>query len=179
MTGAAAASVVEALELDELVAQSTHIVVGRVSEQQSRWDQRRRIVTDVAMRVEDVMKGSHRAGEMVIVTVLGGAVGEIGLHVPGEPTFNDGERVLLFARESVDGTGALRPVGMSQGVMRLNRPRDGGSTMVVPGGEGLVTVDGARPSAAWLTSGESRPSARPLPDVLDEIRQLVRARDRR
>jgi hypothetical protein len=90
------------------------------------------------------------------------------MRVEGEPTFAEGERAVVFAER----TGAnLRPTGMSQGVLRV-RLDDGGREMVHPGTRALELVRRS-------TSGNLIPAppylieARPLSDVMDEIRQAV------
>lgn len=171
----AAASVGEAMGLPELVREAHVVVLGTATERRSRWEGRH-IVTDVTVRVdEDLSEGDEEAGRTLTVTHLGGAVGDIGMKVSGMPTFEVGQRSLLFAKRG-GRTGRLWPVGMSQGVMQVRR--EGGRDMVHPGARGLMLVKRS-------ASGALRPAPgallhpRPLEEVLAEVRALVQEeRDR-
>lgn len=159
------ASVTRALSLAELVAESDHISVARVIRQEARW-QGRRIVTDVTLEIETSMKGGA-AGEQIVLRRLGGAIGDLGMRVEGEPGFTDGERSVIFARNA---RGALRPVGMSQGVLPVRV--QAGAEMVLPGGAGLALVR-ATPDNRFLPAPAALVSPRPLAEVLDEIRAAL------
>jgi len=170
----AAASVTMALDLAELVAASEQVVLATVIDQRCRWDGERRIVTDVTLRIDDPMKGAHARGDDIVVRRLGGAIGDLGMRVEGEPMFEDGERAVVFAERRA---GHLRPTGMSQGVLRVSLD-DGGRELVHPGVAGLELVRRSRtgtliPAPAYLIE------PRPLADVMDEIRAVVdRTRER-
>src|SRR5688572_9727328 len=53
------ATLVEALDLQTLVHEAEQVVLARVIGQQSRWDERGRIVTDVTLQVEETIKGDQ------------------------------------------------------------------------------------------------------------------------
>lgn len=162
----ARASVVLALDLDDLVGQSDEIVVAEVLGQAASWSGRR-IVTDVRLRVEETLHGRSSVASTIVVRRLGGNVGDVGMRVEGEPSFSVGERVLLFLRRTSAG---LRVVGMSQGAMRL---LPGDPVMVEPGGSGLALV--RRNTEGTLTDVDA-PQARPLDEVLDDVRRALAAR---
>jgi hypothetical protein len=162
-----AGSVTEALSLRELVAQADRVAVVRAVHEEARW-QRGRIVTDVTLRVETPMMGA-REGEEIVVRRLGGAIGDVGMRVEGEPAFTIGERSVVFARNV---RGVLRPVGMSQGVLPI--ALEAGRPMVLPGGAGLSLVQ-RTPSARFVPAPAALAHPRPLDDVLDEIRAAVEA----
>lgn len=151
--GSARAATVRALSLDELTAAAELIVVGQARERQSRWsDSGRLIVSDVAVGVERVVKGRATAGQDLVVTHLGGSIGDLGLRVPGAAAFELGGRAVLFLRAH-PATGELRVVGMSQGALPVVL-REGGQ-VVLPGAHGAALmaadVDGAlRPAPAAL-----------------------------
>jgi hypothetical protein len=132
------------------------------------------IVTDVTLKVEDVLKGQAQAASTLVVTVLGGKLDGLGLEIPGEAGFALGKRVLAFLYRS-QVSGDLRVVGMSQGVLPL--VQQGTTTMVLPGGGGAALVD--RGSDGVL---HDAPPAfmQPLPlgDLLDRIRGIVRVQGR-
>lgn len=165
----ARATIVEALDLRELVRGADHVLVGTVTGTTVRYDRLARIVTDATVRIDDSMHGSAPNGSTVIARSLGGAIGDVGLRVEGEPTWIAGERVVLFARAD-RGEGVLRAVGMSQGVLPI-RTIDG-VDRAMPGGSGLSLMqrgsDGRlRPAPAALTGPA------PLDDLCAQIRELV------
>ncbi len=163
LTSAASASLAVALDLEALVHQSDAIVVGRVVAQQSRWDGDR-IVTDVLVEVAETLHGTSPPDRMLQVVRLGGSIGELGMRVEGEPNFEGGGQYLLFLRR---WRGLYRPVGMSQGVMRVRV--EGGAPMVQPGGSGLslVTRPGGPPAFGALRG------PRPLESLRERIRALA------
>lgn len=161
LTTTASASLAVALDLRALVQRSDAVVVARVTAQQSRWDGGR-IVTDVLVEVVETLDGDARPGEQLQVVRFGGSVGDLGMRIEGEPTFEDGRQYLLFLRR---WRGLHRPVGMSQGVMPVQE--GSGTPMVQPGGAGLslVTGPGGRPAFGALRG----------PRSLDTLRAQIRA----
>jgi hypothetical protein len=161
------ASVVEALDLPGLVKNANVIVLGKVVAEQSHYDEHRRIVTDVEMIVENCEKGALEPGDSVIVRRLGGIVNGIGMRIEGEPSFELGERTLLFGQGS---SKAFRPVGMSQGAMRVSE--SGGQTWVRSAAAGVALLKRA-PDGTLTKSQAALSEPRPLAAVLEEIRALV------
>lgn len=160
----ASATLSEALSLEELVLESTHVVAVTALRETSRRDERQRIVSDVELRVDEVMKGPARVGQTLTVLRLGGAIGDLGMHVEGEARFRPGARYLVFLRSLRDGR-TLRPVGMSQGVMPLEAHAQG--LMVLPGGGGLALVQ--RAGGALVPA----PPALLHPEPLDAVRGRI------
>jgi hypothetical protein len=196
----ARATIVEALDLPELVQHSDHIVIGTVLATQARYDAYGRIVTDATLRVETTMKGSSSPGGTLVVRRLGGVIGDLGMRVEGEPTLTTGDRRLLFLR---DYGAHCRAVGMSQGAVRIEQDPTG-RTMALPNGEGLALVQPRSPGALQSSPGPNAvpathaghatragagagstsglipaPAAilhpEPLADLTDRIRALVRS----
>jgi hypothetical protein len=166
----ASATLIETMDLRALVRAADHIVLATVERTEARYDALDRIVTDATLRVEECLHGPASRGSTIVVRRLGGVLGDVGLRVEGEPSFEPGERIVLFARVS-SGEGVLRPVGMSQGVLPVRHSGSGGET-VLPGGEGLLLVrrgaDGRlQPAPGALTGPES------LDALLERIRALV------
>lgn len=147
-----------------LVSRSDQVVVARVTAQQARWEGER-IVTDVLLDIEESVHGDATAGGQLMVVRLGGAIGELGMRVEGEPGFEDGGRYLLFLR---NWQGNYRPVGMSQGVMRIREAADG-TAIVQPGGVGLSLV--SRPGGPAALGALWRPRA--LQSVTRQVRTLA------
>lgn len=129
------ASVVEGLDLEELVEGADEISLTEVLERVSYW-KGRSIVTRYRLRVHDPVKGRCVPGDEIFVETLGGQVGDVALKVEGVPSFEVGKRALVFLRGNADGV--LRSVGMAQGVMRV--AVEGSETYVVPDNRGLVLV---------------------------------------
>ena len=164
---AARASIVEALELQDLIALSDHVVTATAMDVEAHRDPHGRIVTDVRVRIDSHLKGPNSPGDELIVRRLGGILGEIGMRVEGEAVLETGNRYMLFLR---DRGPHCRPTGMSQGALRIETMADG-RDMVMPGADGLqlVSRDGGRlvPAAPVLLA----PSR--LDDFSDRIRGLL------
>lgn len=168
----AQASVVQALSLSQLTYKSDEILIAVPVEQRARRHvDGKLIVTDVTLSVQDVLKGERKPGQSAVATVLGGKLETeaVALQVPGEASFQLGERVLVFLHRAPH-SGDLRVVGMSQGVLPLRE--SAASWMVVPGGGGAALVDrGADRSLREAGPALSEPQ--PLADVVRRIRTLV------
>jgi len=163
----ALATIVQAMSMRDLVRASSLIVIGQVEGQQARYDEQGRIVTDVTLRVEECFHGAVARSSRITIERLGGAVGDIGMHVEGEPRFENGERLVLFGQRFVTPRGpVVRPVGMAQGVL----PMEG--EMVLPNGEGLGLV--TRDASGHLAPSPSAVTTpRPRDAVVEEIQALV------
>ena len=164
----ARASVIAALDLEALVQQADDVVVARVLKQESKYDARDRIVTDYTMQVERTEKGDTQPGAAVTVRQLGGVVGVRGMRVAGEPSYEVGERVVLFGKRG--GKTYLRPVGMAQGAMRVYE--QDGQTWAQPATRGLSLI--ARDKSA----APAPSSPRKLDELLGDVRELVAAQKR-
>jgi hypothetical protein len=116
---AAHATVVVRMNIPELTRGAEVIALGRVERKSTRWSGRR-IVTDVELSVERSLKGKVDAGGRLRFQRLGGVVNGIGQRVFGEPTFGDGETVLVFLRRIPLATEQpLGVVGLAQGKMTV------------------------------------------------------------
>jgi hypothetical protein len=141
----AGATVWVRMELGEVVRRSDAIVLGRVEAASAHWEGGR-IVSDVAVRVEDRLKGN--AGALLHVVHSGGKVGDIVMRVLGAPEFRVGQRAILFLAKTGE---AHRVVGLAQGKVDVEH---------LPGGD-VVRWEGD----ALL----------PLDRALDKIRAAVQA----
>ncbi len=130
----ARATFLDPLSLAEMTASSDLIVVGQVLETQARFDSRNRIVTDVALRADEVIKGTIRQGETVTFIRVGGAIGDLGMRIEGEPAFESGEHVIVFL--TLLPSGEHRVTGMSQGVVRVTE--ESGVRIARPDNSGLA-----------------------------------------
>ena len=76
------------------------IITGKVIDQKSQWNSdNSRIYTNVTIQVDEYLKGSDNQNRIVI-THLGGEVGDIGETYSHIPTFIDDENVVLFVKKS-------------------------------------------------------------------------------
>jgi len=166
------ASIVQALDLDELVEQSDRIVLGTVVFAESYQRQDGTIATAYRILVERELRDdapSEAEEPEVIVRVLGGSIGDIGMRVEGEPTFTEGERAVVFIRR---GHGiAFRPVGMAQGVMRIRMEQ--GRETVFQSREGLMLVRRG-PDGLLRQAKGALPHKQRLQVFLDRVRDVVR-----
>jgi len=119
----AAASVAAPLSFDALYRRADLVVEGRVQRVTSRTRAARgRMVVEtlVSLEVTEVHRGA--AVPELVFTLPGGRLGERRRVVVGTPTVRPHEEVVAFL-ESHEG--ALRLVGLAQGLYRVNRLRDG------------------------------------------------------
>src|SRR5829696_1272970 len=94
---AARATVLLPIEFRELVATSSAIVHGRVTDSRSVFvDERRSVDTFVTVAVEDYLKGN--LGEHVTFRVPGGEAGRYRTIFVGAPQFQRGDEVVLFLK---------------------------------------------------------------------------------
>jgi hypothetical protein len=84
--------------LKSIVKRSEVIVRGKVSEAISKWDKENsRILTKVSIDVLENYKGPETS--KLVITHLGGEVGETGELYSHEPKFTQDEEVLIFAQK--------------------------------------------------------------------------------
>ncbi|KKM55591.1 hypothetical protein LCGC14_1552510 [marine sediment metagenome] len=87
--------------IEELTSQADSILIGKVKEMESRWNEERTLIyTYVTISVKQHTKTLSGMAEVkeVVVRVRGGEVGDIGLKVSDTPQFREGEEVFLFLR---------------------------------------------------------------------------------
>ena len=167
MVGPADASIVQGLELEELVAHADRIVLGRVLFSESFERPNGQFGTWHRISVEREIRGQAPDEQEVMVETLGGQIGDIAMRVEGEPSFTVGERVLVFIRDGGPYT-AFRSVGMGQGVMRVRTEQ--GVETVSQNREGLMLM--RRNEKGRL---ERSPGALPQKERLDAL--LLKLRD--
>jgi hypothetical protein len=116
LPGLASATVLRYVSIDDLVERADVVVHGRVTAVRP---QRlgRLVVTDSEIRIESCIRGS--CGRTITVRQLGGELGDVGLHVSGTVRTQVGDELVVFLRRGRDG--ALAPLGMLQGIMRVRR----------------------------------------------------------
>lgn len=95
----ACASLTREISLGELLARSEHALIATPLDAQSDWvvlGGKRRIVTDVRVRVEELLARRAPAQNELFVRVLGGSVGQVGQLVEGEVRLLPGAPCTLF-----------------------------------------------------------------------------------
>lgn len=116
------------LTTEQLAAGADLVVVGKVTGQRSFWTpDRKRIVTNIAITVDEQLKGTPQ-GSTVTVVVPGGEVDGVGEWYSHTARFMRNEEVVVFARR--DKEGALRVAGGSQGKLTVTRDPERGSARV-------------------------------------------------
>lgn len=90
---------IETATLQKLTESSEIIIIGKVSNTESEWNESRdRIFTKVKIDAEEFIKGNNGTGEITI-TVPGGEIGDVGELYSDIPTFKNDEEVLLFVKK--------------------------------------------------------------------------------
>jgi hypothetical protein len=100
------------METSELTEKAAQIVIGRVMDMKSVWNEDRNyIFTYVTVDVDGYIKGTGE--NTVTVKIPGGAIGDIRLRVSDIPEFSDGEKVVLFLTDKYPDHSNL--LGLYQG----------------------------------------------------------------
>jgi len=169
VTSPADGSIVEGLELRELVRHADRIVLGRVLFSESFQRPDGQFGTWHRIGVEREIRGRAPDEQEVIIETMGGQIGDLAMRVEGEPSFTVGERVLVFIRDGGPYT-AFRPVGMGQGVMRVRREQ--GVETVTQNREGLMLVRRNTQGRLERTLG-ALPERERLDGFLSKLRDII------
>ncbi len=104
------------VSVDELTKASTSVIHGETTSIRSYWtEDRRYIMTDVTIRVQDTVRG--QSSSETIITVPGGRVGSTLYEVSDMPVFAEGDEVIVFVSRHESGMNLV--VGGSQGMMKV------------------------------------------------------------
>jgi hypothetical protein len=146
----AGATTVMKLSLKDLAKKSDAIVRATVEDGVARYDANKEIYTYYTLRVLEPVKGS-RKDDVITIRQLGGVVGTIASIVPGTPTFQKGEEVVVFLTQK-DVAGYPWVMGLQQGKFSVSLDESGQKrvrnelsdlNLVGPGGS---VADGAKVS---------------------------------
>ncbi len=138
----ASSTMVLAVSLPDLVAQSEHVVLGvprRVSCHFETIGNARRIVSDIEVEIEQGFRGTARVGTTLMVRTLGGTVGKIAQVVPGEAPLTLDTPQLLFLGRGRDGH--LHVSAMAQGHYPLQSQLTEHFLSASPGLDGVIWRD--------------------------------------
>jgi hypothetical protein len=163
------ASIVQGLELEELVAHSDQIVLGRVLFSECFQQPGGQLGTWYRIEIERELRGSDPGESEIIVETLGGRIGDLEMGVEGEPSFSVGERVLVFVRGGGPYT-AFRPVGMGQGVMRVRTEQ--GVETVTQDLDGLMLMRRSAKGRLERTLG-ALPEKERLDALLSRLQEII------
>jgi hypothetical protein len=140
VAGAAQATLVERVSLEQLVDGSARIVQGRCLRTWSAWDAtHQNIWTHSEIQVTDALKGD--AGQTVVVSELGGEVGDLSMRVEGMPQYQPGEEMVLFLYQTPIGLWRTR--GLGQGKFSVLRDPAAGTPRVRADLQGAALTDPA------------------------------------
>lgn len=135
----AGASTFRVMTQAELVQQSQAVVVVRILDVESYWnDEHTMILTDALLEVEEIVVG--RTGATVVrARTFGGEVGGYRVDAQGFPTFPRGERLLVFL--GAEKSGVHRIVGYQLGQYRVTKDRTGAEVAVPMVDKGVRLLD--------------------------------------
>jgi hypothetical protein len=147
------------LDLPALMDAANLVVRGTVDHASCRLTDTGRIVTDTVVRVDEALAGDA-GGDTVVVTTLGGVIGDRGQRVSGSPMLQAGDEVVLFLRRPgpVSSVSRTSVVGLAQGAFHVQRWS--GRPLLVRHLDGMV-LQGI--------------DAVPVPEDLDVLRESIRA----
>lgn len=138
------ATSVQRLSFDDLVAKAQSIVEGSVSNTQTfRSSDGKLILTNYTIQVEESLKGSNK--KTIILTTIGGRIGNTVLHVSGMPVFQTGEKAVLFLEQAGTYTTV---VGLNQGKFTVSNGQISNSVA------GLSFSDGGPGNPVRMSVGE-------------------------
>ena len=170
VVGAAQATLVERLSLEQIVDGSARIVQGRCVRIWSSWDAaHQNIWTHSEIQVTDALKGA--AGQTVVVSELGGEVGELGMRVEGMPQYQPGEEMVLFLYQTP--AGLWRTNGLGQGKFSVLRDPSAGPPRVRADFQSAALADSAAGASRGTPQGTDLRRLDGL--TLDSFKTQVRA----
>jgi hypothetical protein len=132
----ALASLVLAMDVDEMTNRADRVVVGEVLSVTSAWEpDHKRIFTNIEVQVAETWKGSLPATGKILVQQPGGRVGDIESRVFGLAQFRPGDRAVLFLAGSERASAVL---GLGQGARPLRFDQTSHAWMVSSGNRAAV-----------------------------------------
>jgi hypothetical protein len=166
----AGATTLRRASVQELAAANGTIVVGRVLDARSYWNEERTfILTDVRVTAREVLKGSTDGAD-VTVTLLGGTVdGETSLILAGAELREGRDYVLFLDEADLPGARAVRTIpAHAQGVFEI---------VAGAGGEARAVSEAARhallPDSQGATEAPGGEEGLSLRDLQEEIHKAV------
>ncbi|MCH8041409.1 MAG: hypothetical protein IH977_13860 [Nitrospinae bacterium] len=156
------ATTVKAVNTHELVKASHVVVTGTIMSNETVWDPGpTNVRTLTTIKVDGTLKG--KVETEVIVTGMGGIVGDLAYHWPGVPRFKEGEEVLLFLE--IHPRGERTVVGLEQGRFTIRTDKKG--KKFITRNLADLTLVGGSPNSIFQAG------KMPLKDYLEEVRTLT------
>ncbi len=160
---------VAALAFEDLVDDAARVFHGTCTDVRVERGATGRLQTRVTFSNRRALKGADDA--QVEMVLPGGARDGQVLLIHGMPRFRPGEEVVLFATAPHARSGLSVPVGLAQGVYRVER---------TPSGEAIASRDTRGLHLVDLTGGRAQPvpgrrEAIPLSDLLAQVEARVAA----
>ena len=118
------------VDVARLTRSADLIIRGVVTSRQSKWVGRV-IYTQYEVSVRETLKGEP--GNSVVVGVVGGAIGNVALSVPGAPHLGIGDQLIFFGVPHQDRT-MFTPVATFDGILPITASNGRGAASVSPRG---------------------------------------------
>jgi hypothetical protein len=165
------AMVVVQRDFPELVARAEQIVVGTVSDIKQETDAAGAPATLVTFSDLTVLKGD--VGDTLTLRFYGGESGGVVVHIPDMPTFDVGERAVLFV--AGNGRDVCPLVGVWQGRFRVQFDSQQQTDVVQTSDHApVVAIAGRRIQRATAGAESASTAAMPLSAFLDSIDNELR-----
>jgi hypothetical protein len=164
----ATATTVLKLSMKDLARKSDAVVLARVEDEVARYDTDKEIYTYITLRVLDPVKNS-RKDDQITIRQLGGVVDHIASIVPGMPTFQKGEEVVVFLTQK-DRAGYPWVMGLQQGKYSVRTDANGAQRVRNElSGTSLLDASGR------VADGAKGTPDMPLQSFLDGVRSDIDA----
>ena len=109
-------------DIESLSKGADVVLTGKVVQQNSSWNEdRSRIYTKATIQVEEYLKGNTNEGS-IVVTYLGGEVGDVGELYTHMPKFEDDEEILVFLKRD-ERTSNYKVFNGEEGKLTLYRDK--------------------------------------------------------
>jgi len=157
------------LSIEELTSKADAIVIGEVRDIQSQWSVDKTVIMSVVkLQILEVIKGEIRSN-IALIQYPGGTIGDINLKASDMPTFEPGEKVLVFLKSIMHITdGKHAPVVLLDVFPAYS---------VYGAAQGKYSVDSegtAQKSGYTLVSREAEPDVSlPLSDLKGKIKKVL------
>lgn len=153
-------------EFNQLVDEAQIVFIGTVAGTHARKIANDLIVTDIAFREVQTIKGTE-AGGSTAITVLGGTLGDERIEIGGVPHFQPGARYVVFSKGN--GRAVFPVVGGDQGMFRVMIDSGTGQPVVLDADGKAIRQDIAK-RALSVNAAAPVPGAVPLDAFVRAIR---------
>ena len=152
-------------EFRDVVRDATLIVRGRITDVRAIAVPDLGVETVGTIAVDAVLKGG--TADFVSLRVPGGRIGRYRYVMTGAPTIAAGQQALFFLKQGSDG--AWRPVGLTQGIYRVQAEPETGRPVVRP----PLVAGQTMPAAGRIVRGDVRRRFMPVPEFESLVRLVM------